>query len=68
MHTLADSHIKGNETFSLVLSNPQGVDFPVGLVELTAQRTIIDDITLLGVTQLGWLLSYLANGGLPLSP
>lgn len=52
VQTLADSLIEGNETYSLVLSNPQGADFPIGQVELTAQRTIIDDITLVGVTHL----------------
>jgi hypothetical protein len=52
VQTLADKLFEGNETFSLVLNNPQGAEFPAGQVELTAQRTIIDDITLAGVTQL----------------
>lgn len=52
VQTLADSLIEGDETFSLVLNNPHGAEFPAGQIELTAQRTIIDDITLVGVTQL----------------
>ncbi len=52
VQTLADNLIEGNETFSLVLTNPQGATFPAGQTELTAQRTILDDATLAGVTQL----------------
>ncbi|HIJ89428.1 MAG: trypsin-like serine protease [Desulfobulbaceae bacterium] len=52
VQTLADNLIEGNETFSLVLTNPHGAVFPAGQIELTAQRTILDDITLTGVTQL----------------
>jgi hypothetical protein len=52
VQTLADRLLEDDETFSLVLSNPQGAEFPAGQVELTAQRTIIDDISLVGVTQL----------------
>ena len=44
--------MEGNETFSLVLTNPHGAAFPAGQTELTAQRTILDDVTLVGVTQL----------------
>lgn len=52
VQTLADNLMEGNETFSLVLTNPHGAAFPAGQTELTAQRTILDDVTLVGVTQL----------------
>jgi hypothetical protein len=52
VQTLADRLVEGDESFSLVLNNPQGAIFPAGQVELTAQRTILDDISLVGVTQL----------------
>ncbi len=52
VQTLSDGLIEGDETFFLVLNNPQGADFPDGQVELSAQRTILDDITLVGVTEL----------------
>lgn len=52
VQTLADNLAEGNEIFSLVLTNPQGAVFPAGQIELTAQRTILDDVTLAGVTQL----------------
>lgn len=56
VQTLADNLREGNETFSLVLSNPHGATFPVGQTELVAQRTILDDATLTGVTQLAGAL------------
>ncbi|MCX5875962.1 MAG: hypothetical protein NT087_06675 [Deltaproteobacteria bacterium] len=49
---MADNLIEGSEIFSLVLTNPHGAIFPVGQTELIAQRTILDDVTLTGVTQL----------------
>ncbi|MDD2853325.1 MAG: Calx-beta domain-containing protein [Desulfuromonadaceae bacterium] len=52
VQTLADSIIEENETFSVVLTNPHGATFPGNQTELTAQRTIIDDVTLVGSTQL----------------
>ena len=52
VQTLADNLIEESETFSLVLTNPHGALFPVGQTELTAQRTILDDATLTGLTQL----------------
>lgn len=52
VQTLADNLVEGSETFSLVLVNPHGASFPVGHTELTAQRTILDDVTLVGLTQL----------------
>lgn len=51
VQTLADDLIEGDETFSLVLTNPRGASFPDGAEELTAQRVIIDDVTLSGVTE-----------------
>lgn len=56
IQTLADSIIEGNETFSLVLTNPHGATFPANQTELTAQRTILDDVTLVGSTQLADIL------------
>ncbi len=50
VQTLADNLREGNESFSLVLTNPQGASFPPGVDELTAQRTIVDDVSLSGVT------------------
>ena len=52
VQTLADNIVEGNEVFSMVLVNPQGAIFPDGVAELTASRTIIDDVTLVGVTQM----------------
>ncbi len=52
VQTLADNRIEGDETFYLGLTNPTGASFPAGVQELTAMRTIIDDVTLVGVTQL----------------
>ncbi|MFH1020060.1 MAG: Calx-beta domain-containing protein [Pseudomonadota bacterium] len=52
VQTLADNLAEGDEIFSLALTNPQGAVFPDGQSELTAQRTILDDLTLAGVTQL----------------
>lgn len=52
VQTLADNLAEGSENFFLVLTNPQGADFPAGQSELIAQRTIGDDLTLAGVTQL----------------
>lgn len=41
---LVDDNIaEGNETFSLVVTNPSGGIFPDNAVELVAQRTIIDN-------------------------
>lgn len=52
VQTLADNRIEGDETFYLVLTNPTGASFPKGMQELTAARNIVDDVTLVGVTQL----------------
>lgn len=52
VQTLADDILEGEESFSLVLSDPQGVPFPQGVEELTAERTIVDDVSLAGVTEL----------------
>ncbi|MFZ5776000.1 MAG: Calx-beta domain-containing protein [Thermodesulfobacteriota bacterium] len=52
VQTLADDCSEGGETFSLVLVNPHGASFSGGQSELAAQRTIIDDLSLTGVTQL----------------
>lgn len=52
VQTLADNLIEGEETFSLVLRNPVGAGFADGIIELTAMRTIVDNIILTGVTQL----------------
>ena len=52
VQTLADYLVEGDEYFELVLSNPQGASFPAGAEELSAQRTITDDITLTAITQM----------------
>ncbi len=52
VQTLADDLLEGDEIFYLVLSNPHGASFVAGRTELTAMRTIVDDPTLTGVTQL----------------
>lgn len=52
VQTLADNVTEGSESFSIVLINPHGAVFPAGRIELTAERTILDDLTLVGVTQL----------------
>ncbi|MBU4261433.1 MAG: hypothetical protein KKC76_06070, partial [Proteobacteria bacterium] len=52
VQTLADNLIEGDETFYLSISNPVGAAFPGGRTELTAMRTIVDDIHLVGVTHL----------------
>lgn len=38
-----DAIAEGNETFSLVVTDPVGGSFPGGQIELVAQRTIIDN-------------------------
>ena len=40
---IADTAAEASETFSLVLSNPQGASFPTGVTEITSTRTILDD-------------------------
>jgi len=40
---IADSVAEGNETFKLVITNPDGAIFPLGTTQITATRTIIDD-------------------------
>ena len=40
---IGDFESEGNETFELVLTDPQGAKFPDGITELTATRTIVDD-------------------------
>lgn len=52
VQTLADNLVEGEESFYLVLRDPIGAGFPAGTRELTAVRTIIDDISLAGVTQM----------------
>ncbi|MDZ7641611.1 MAG: Calx-beta domain-containing protein [Desulfurivibrio sp.] len=52
VQTLADDIMEADETFSLVLENPRGATFPGGVDELVAERTIKNDISLLGVTNL----------------
>jgi hypothetical protein len=52
IETLPDQRAEGDETFSLVLTSPQGGNFG-GQTELVASRTILDDATtvaLVGVT------------------
>ena len=53
VQTLADSQMEGEEDFELVLTNPEGADFPDGKTELSAFRTISEeDVQLSGVTDL----------------
>ena len=53
VQTLADSQTEGDEDFELVLTNPEGADFPEGKNELSASRTITEeDVQLAGVTDL----------------
>jgi len=40
---VADTVAENTETFSLIISNPQGGIFPVGLTEISASHSIIDD-------------------------
>jgi len=40
---ISDNLSEGNETFYLVISNPQGITFPVGTIEISAMHTIMDD-------------------------
>jgi len=40
---IGDTIAEDTETFDLVLTNPQGANFPTGVTEITASRTIIDD-------------------------
>lgn len=40
---IGDTITESDETFSLVISNPQGASFPSGITEITASKTIIDD-------------------------
>jgi hypothetical protein len=40
---LADNITESNETFSLIISNPQGGIFPTGINQIIATHTIIDD-------------------------
>jgi len=40
---IADTVAESDETFNLVLSNPQGASFPAGITEITKSRTIKDD-------------------------
>jgi hypothetical protein len=40
---IADNIAENNETFSLLISNPQGGIFPVGMESITATHTILDD-------------------------
>lgn len=52
VQTLADDLLEGEESFSLVLTDPQSASFPEQAQELTAERTINDDLLLTGVTEL----------------
>lgn len=52
VQTLADNRVEGDETFYLTISNPAGATFPDDHTELTAMRTIVDDVSLMGVTDL----------------
>ena len=53
VQTLADSQMEGEEDFELVLTNPEGADFPDGKTELSASRNISEkDVQLTGVTEL----------------
>ena len=52
VQTLADNVAEGSESFFMVLTSPHGAVFPAGQIELTAERTLLDDLTLVGVTQL----------------
>jgi hypothetical protein len=52
VQTLADAAAEGDETFYLALSDPVNASFPDGKTELTAMRTITDDVSLVGVTHL----------------
>ncbi|MBF0266300.1 MAG: hypothetical protein HQL46_13630 [Gammaproteobacteria bacterium] len=40
---IGDTTPENNEEFYLVLSNPNGIQFPNGVTEIKAKRTIIDD-------------------------
>ena len=52
VQTLADDLLEEEETFHMVLANPEGAAFPGGVDELMASRAIFDDISLTGVTDL----------------
>ena len=53
---IADTLAENTETFSLIISNPQGGIFPTGIDEISASHSIIDDDSasaqLLGINQL----------------
>ncbi len=40
---IGDTKKESNETFSIVMRNPKGANFPAGKTELIASKTIIDD-------------------------
>lgn len=40
---IGDSNVEEDETFELILSNPQGAKFPSGVTELRSSRTIRND-------------------------
>ncbi|MBF0263817.1 MAG: hypothetical protein HQL46_00980 [Gammaproteobacteria bacterium] len=40
---IGDTKSEPDETFSLILSNPQGISFPAGVTSITKTRTIVND-------------------------
>ncbi|MBF0266380.1 MAG: S8 family serine peptidase [Gammaproteobacteria bacterium] len=64
---IGDLTVESDETFSLILSNPQGISFPAGVTNITKIRTIVNDDVNASQYSIGGQVSGLNGASLTLT-